>query len=131
MGVTRRLPASVVAALDAGKILGIRAGREPHRFIGVWVVVVEGRVFVRSWGLKARGWHRTFLDDPHGTIEVNGRQLPVRAALTKSERLLAAVDRAYAAKYRTPAARKYVLGFARPKRRATTTELKPERGGPA
>ena len=26
-----------------GKILGIRAGTGPHRFIGIWVVVVEGR----------------------------------------------------------------------------------------
>lgn len=43
-----RFPAGVLAAIRDGKILGIRAGTQPHRFIGIWAVVVEGRVFVRS-----------------------------------------------------------------------------------
>jgi hypothetical protein len=43
----------IVAALDASKILGIRAGaRSDHRFIGIWAVVVTGRVFARSWTEK-------------------------------------------------------------------------------
>ena len=33
--------------LAKAKILGVRAGAE-HRYTGVWVVVVEGRAFVRS-----------------------------------------------------------------------------------
>lgn len=47
-------PPGVVSAIDKGKILGIRAGTQPHRFIGIWAVVVERRVFVRSWSLKPR-----------------------------------------------------------------------------
>ena len=39
----------------------IRAGNRMHRFIGIWVVVVDDRVFVRSWSLKPQGWYRTFL----------------------------------------------------------------------
>jgi hypothetical protein len=33
------------------KIIGLRAGRQSHRFIGLWVVVTQNRVFVRSWAL--------------------------------------------------------------------------------
>ncbi|HUQ80401.1 MAG TPA: hypothetical protein VM076_04665 [Gemmatimonadaceae bacterium] len=44
----------VVAAIATDKILGVRAGSDEHRFIGVWVVVVDGRVFIRSWGLGKR-----------------------------------------------------------------------------
>jgi hypothetical protein len=63
--VARRLPRPIVAAIDASKILGIRAGaRSDHRFIGVWPVVVGGRVFARSWKQSSGGWYRTFLDDP-------------------------------------------------------------------
>ena len=52
----RALPPSVVAAVDESKILGIRAGsRSDHRFIGVWPVVVEGRVFIRFVDAEA-GW---------------------------------------------------------------------------
>jgi len=43
----------VVDSIREGKILGIRAGTTPHRFIGIWAVVVERRVFVRSWRFEA------------------------------------------------------------------------------
>ena len=75
----KRFPKSVVEAIDVAKILGIRAGTKPHRVIGIWVVVAEGRVFVRSYSLKERSWYRTFLEEPRGIIEVNGKQMKVSA----------------------------------------------------
>jgi hypothetical protein len=125
MKAKRRFPAEVVAAIRDGKILGIRAGSEPHRIIGIWAVVVEGRVFVRSWSLKPRSWYRTFLAEPQGIIEIAGRELPVRAVRTRSERLKSAVSRAYLAKYNTPGSLKYARDMGRAKSRATTTELVP------
>ena len=126
MKAKRRFPDDIVAAIRDGKILGIRAGTQPHRFIGIWGVVVQGRVFVRSWSLKQHGWYRAMLEEPRGVIQVDGREIPVRAVFTKSERLKSAVDGAYAAKYNTPGSRHYVRGFARSKkRRDTTTELVP------
>ena len=86
-----RFAVEVIAELDKGKILGIRAGSAPHRFIGVWMVVVEGRLFIRSWSLKPRSWYRTFLVDPVGAITIGKRELPVRAVQTRSERLKNAV----------------------------------------
>ena len=127
MKTTRRFPKDVVTAIRDGKILDTRAGTKPHRIIGIWAVVVENRVFVRSWGLKPRSWYRTFLEEPRGIMVVDGREIPVRAVFTKSERLKTLVDRAYAEKYNTPGSRHYVQGFARSrKRRDTTTELVPE-----
>ena len=121
----RRLPKAIVAAIRDGKILGIRAGTKPHRIIGIWAVVVEGRVFVRSYSSKPRSWYRTFLAEPRGVIEVNGREIKVRAVFTRSERLKMAVDRAYAEKFPTPGSRIFVEGFKEKKRRDTTTELLP------
>lgn len=121
-----RLSRPVVAAIDAAKILGIRAGtRSEHRFIGIWVVVVVGRVFVRSWTVKADGWWRTFREDPVGMIQVGERQIKVRAKPVRGTRLIAAIEEAYAAKYSTPASRKYVRGFRTARRRETTTEFVP------
>jgi hypothetical protein len=122
----RRFSRAIVNAIDEGKILGIRAGTKPHRIIGIWAVVVEGRVFVRSWGVKQGGWYRTFLEEPRGIIQVGSREIPIRARPTKSERLKAAVSRAYAEKYNTRGSTQYVRGFERSKRRRdTTTELVP------
>ena len=116
------LPPRVVAALREGKILRIRAGAR-HGFIGIWAVVVGGRVFVRSWSRKPRSWWRTFIDDPWGAIQVAGRTVPVRAVRTRSERLKRAVDRAYLDKYGTGSQRRYALDLNRAASRATTTEL--------
>jgi hypothetical protein len=115
----------VVNAIRDGKILGIRAGTEPHRVIGIWAVVVEDRVFVRSWSLKPRSWYRTFLEEPRGVITVDGKEIKVRAIQTRSERLRDAVDRAYLEKYDTPGSIKYARDLGRAKSRGTTTELIP------
>jgi hypothetical protein len=124
----RRFEAETLAAIRDGKILGIRAGTRPHRIIGIWAVVVESRVFVRSWTVEPHGWYRTLRDEPRGEIEVAKKRLRFRAVFTRSERLLAAVDRAYLAKFRTPWAAKLARGFKSERRRATTTELVPLSG---
>lgn len=69
MKTKNRFTNEILAAINKEKILGIRAGKEStHRVIGLWSVVVEGRVFVRSWSLKPRSWWRTFLEDPLGFL---------------------------------------------------------------
>jgi hypothetical protein len=119
-----RLSRAVVKAIDEAKIMGIRAGTEAdHRFTGVWPVVVDGRVFARSWTLKPGGWYRAFLQDPAGTIQVGERQVKVRALRVRSERVRDAVEEAYAKKYATPGARKYVKGFRTKRRREATIEF--------
>lgn len=123
MKTKRHFPKTILGAIRDGRTLGIRAGTKAHRIIGIWAVVVEGRVFVRSWSLKPRSWYRTFREDPRGAIEVDGREIPVRAVFTRSERLKTAVDRAYAEKFPTPGSRHFVEGFKEKKRRDTTTEL--------
>ena len=120
-----RFSPAVVDAVARAQVIGVRAGRAAHRIIGIWAVVVDGRVFVRSWSLKPRSWYRTFLVDPRGVMQVGSRKLPVRAVRTRSDRLKAAVSRAYLEKYRTPWALKYARDLGRPKSRATTTELVP------
>jgi hypothetical protein len=122
----KRFSPTVIRALRDGKILGIRAGTGDHRIIGIWMVVVENRLFVRSWSVKPDGWFRTFEAEPRGVITVDGgREIPVRAVITRSERLKDAVSRGYLEKYSTPGAVKYARDLARAKSRATTTELMP------
>jgi len=114
----------ILAALRKDKILGIRAGTDStHRVIGIWVVVVEGRVFVRSWGMKPRSWWRTFLEDPYGSMFVGEQEIPIRAIQTRSERLKDLVSAAYKEKYNTPGSVQYVKDMSRKKSRDTTTEL--------
>ena len=124
---TKRFGHAVVASIAKEHYLWIRAGSgSAHKFTGIWSVVVEGRVFVRSWYMKPSGWYYAFLDDPRGAVRLGTKEIPVRAAQVRSERLLTAISAAYAEKYTTPASIQYVKGFARGKRLATTTELTPQ-----
>lgn len=102
----------------------MRAGIE-HKYTGVWVVVVEGRVFVRSWSDKPTGWYQAFRRQRYGSIEAEGKSIPVRAVQTRSERLLELVNQAYAIKYNTKASENWVSGFRAPERMRNTLELVP------
>jgi hypothetical protein len=84
----------ILDAMRKNKSLRIRAGTGQHRFIGIWVVVVRDRVFVRSWSVKPNGWYRMFLKEPRGSIQVADRTIAVRAMLIKSESLRDTIDRA-------------------------------------
>ena len=118
-----RFPSQTLDAFAATKYLYIRSGE--HRFIPIWVVVVDGRVIVRSWNDKAGGWYRAFLAEPLGDVRLGNDQVAVRAVGLRSAKLNDAADAAYAVKYTTKANAKYVKGFKTVRRKATTLELIP------
>jgi hypothetical protein len=125
MAGEQRFSDDTLATLQESKGLRIRAGTGQHRFIGIWVVVVRDRVFVRSWSVKPNGWYRTFLKEPRGSIQVAGHTIGVRAIRTKSESLRDAIDLAYLEKYNTAGALRYAKDLGSAKSRATTMELVP------
>ncbi|HKR21174.1 MAG TPA: DUF2255 family protein [Pyrinomonadaceae bacterium] len=114
-----------IEALRKAKILGVRAGVD-HKFTGVWVVVVDGRVFVRSWNDKPTGWFRGFKRELTGTIQAEGLVLEVRGKTVRSARIRDAVTAAFAEKYPTKGSKKWVEGFAEPARVLTTLEFVPD-----
>ena len=115
----------MVEALRKAKILGVRSGTT-HRYTGVWVVVVDGRVFASSWSDKPTGWFRAFRKEPVGTIQVGDDEIPVRAKVVRSARLRDAVTAAFGEKYPTKGSKKWVDGFAEPERAINTIEFVPE-----
>ena len=123
-----RFSEEILATINKDRILGIRAGSDSeHRVIGIWVVVVDGRVFVRSYTMKPGGWWRTFLDDPYGEIFISKRKrgIKIRAVQTRSEKLKDAVSAAYKEKYNTRGSVGYVEEMSRKPLRDTTTEFVP------
>jgi len=114
----------VVEVFSKAKIIGVRAGSE-HRYTGVWVVVMDGRVFARSWNDKPTGWFQAFRKEPSGTVQVGELEVPVRGKLVRGARIRDAVTVAFGEKYPTKGSRKWVEGFADPARVVNTIEFVP------
>jgi hypothetical protein len=122
----KRLPEEIIERIQKDRILGIRAGSDGnHRVIGVWAVVVDGRVFVRSYQLKPGGWWDTFVQDPYGEIFIAKRKrgIKVRAVLVKSEKMKDKVSAAYKEKYNTPGSVGYVAEMSHSPSRNATVEF--------
>jgi hypothetical protein len=115
-------PRRVIEAICKSKILGVRSGTE-HRYTGVWVVVVNNRVFVRSWNDKPTGWFRAFQKEATGTIQIGDLEVSVRGKLVRSARIRDAVTLALGEKYNTKGSLKWVEGFTEPSRVLTTLEF--------
>jgi hypothetical protein len=112
-------------ALNKAKILGVRSGKE-HRYTGVWLVVIDDRVFARSWYDKPTGWFQAFRKEPVGSIQAGDLEIPVRAKVIRSARTRDAVTAAYGERYPTKGSKQWVDGFAEPSRLLTTIEFVPK-----
>jgi hypothetical protein len=124
MSKTDTFTDEIVAAFRKAKIMGVRAGSE-HRYTGVWVVVVDDRVFARSWNDKPTGWFKAFRQEANGMVQVGDLEIPVRGKVVRAARLRDGVTVAYGEKYPTKGSRKWVEGFAEPERVANTIEFIP------
>lgn len=116
----------VIARIQKERILGIRAGNDgTHRIIGIWAVVVDRRIFARSYKLTPGGWWDTFRKDPYGEIFVAGhkRGIKVRTVMVKSETMKEKISMAYKEKYNTPGSVGYVAEMSRSPSRDATMEL--------
>jgi hypothetical protein len=71
---------------------------EPHRTT-IWVVVVDGVPYVRSYRGPAARWYGEIRVEPHGAIHVGDRRVPVRAVAADDEASVAACSAGLSAKY--------------------------------
>ena len=104
--------------------MGVRAGTE-HKYTGVWVVVVEDRVFARSWSDKPTGWFQAFRKQRSGMVQVGDLEVSVIGKSVRSARISDAVTAAFGEKYPTKGSQKWVEGFAERGRVANTIEFVP------
>jgi hypothetical protein len=124
MSTSAKFPEALIDAFSSAKIIGVRSGTE-HKYTGVWVVVIKGRVYTRSWNDKPTGWFRALKAEPDGMAQVATLEVPVRARFPHSSSVLGAVTNAFAQKYNTKGSRKWVGGFADRSRELTTIEFAP------
>jgi hypothetical protein len=95
---------------------------KPTRRRTIWVVVVAGRVYVRSVRGAAGRWYRDLVRHPSATIHLAGRALAAHASLAADPATVDRVSQAFATKY---AASPYLPPILRTETLPTTLRLDP------
>ena len=117
--------AETLQLLDETREVKIETRRDEkapmHRTI-IWVVTLDGDVFVRSVRGEKGRWYREVSANPSAALHVGDRRIPVRAVPVTDEQTVEAVSEAYQRKYgRTaPASTQAML---RPETLPTTLRL--------
>ena len=113
--------------LDETKEVQIETRRDedaPAHRTTIWVVTVDGDVFVRSVRGDRGRWYREVSANPSAALHVGDRRIPVRAVPVTDEPMVGAVSEAYRSKYgrTSPGSTRAML---QPETLPTTLKLEP------
>ncbi|RDV15011.1 DUF2255 family protein [Pontibacter diazotrophicus] len=115
-----------LAYIRNNNLIGIKAGSEREKFLPIWKVLVDDRVFARSWGFGKRSWFNTFLNNANGQIQCGDKITAIRASIPEeSENLQERISQAYLDKYDKGENSFYARGIIKPEHVAKTMEFKP------
>ena len=86
--------------IKSNNLIGIKAGHDRETFLEIWMVVVDNRIFARSWGFAERSWYHYFLKDASGEIKCGNDIFQIEAAVSEGDdELNAKISEAYLKKY--------------------------------
>lgn len=110
--------------IKTNNLIEIKAGSERSDFLEIWMVVVQDRIFARSWGLAERSWYNTFLINPAGYIKCDDEVYTIKAIIPKDmAQLTDRINQAYLAKYNFGKNSKYATGIIEDKHIERTMEF--------
>ncbi|WP_312323832.1 DUF2255 family protein, partial [Soonwooa sp.] len=105
-------------------LIGIKAGKERETFLEIWMVTVDSRIFVRSWGFAERSWYNAFLNNPNGEIKCGNQIFKIKAEIPKDlDALNERISQAYLNKYNSGENSFYAKGITEQSHIAKTLEF--------
>lgn len=105
-------------------LIGIKAGQQRLNFLEIWMVVVENRIFARSWGLAEKSWYNTFLENSEGQIECGNTIYYIKALIPDDlDQITDKINKAYLEKYNFGVNSKYAIGIIEEKHIDKTMEF--------
>lgn len=110
--------------INSHSLTGIKAGAERPTFLDIWMVVVDNRIFARSWGFAEKSWFNSFLQDPNGQLKCGDAIIPIKAVVpTDNAEMTDKINAAYLSKYNTEDRIEYAQGIVRPAHIEKTMEF--------
>ena len=82
--------------INETQITSVRAGEGREKFTGIWMVVVDDRIFARSYTLSERSWYTSLLDGDTGDIKCGKEITPVKGVKPRDIKgITEAINKAY------------------------------------
>jgi len=98
--------------INSHSLTGIKAGAERPTFLEIWMVVVDNRIFARSWGFAEKSWFNSFLQDPNGQLKCGDVIIPIKAVIpTDNAEMTDKINAAYLSKYNSEHNIEYAQGI--------------------
>ena len=123
----KKFSKAFLRCINETQITSVRAGADRTKFTGIWMVVVDGRIFGRSYYGADRSWYTTLLSGEDGDIKCGKEVVAVRGIKPSDlTEVTEAINKAYEKKYLVkPSNKKWVDGLNEPERIARTIEFTP------
>jgi hypothetical protein len=110
--------------IKSHNLIGLKAGAERETFLEIWMVVVNNRVFARSWGFAEKSWYNTFLSDNKGHLKCGETIYKIEAVIPKDlNQLTEQINTAYLNKYNFGSNAAYAQGIIEQKHIDKTMEF--------
>ena len=110
--------------IKTNNIIGIKAGLQRPAFLEIWMVVVDDRIFARSWGLAEKSWYNSFLQNSTGQIKCGDKIFFIKATIPEDIKAITEkINIAYLTKYNTGHNIEYANGIVEEKHIDKTMEF--------
>lgn len=123
----KKFSKAILKCINLTQITSVRSGKGREKFTGIWMVVVNGRIFGRSYYGADRSWYTALLNGDVGDIKCEKEIIPVKGQKPKDfKAVTSAINKAYEKKYLVKSYnKKWVDGLCEPERVARTMEFIP------
>lgn len=89
----------LLAYIKGNTLIGIKGGASDRAFLDIWMVVVDRKIFARSWGMSSRSWFTAFCEQGVGQIKFGNQVVDVAGKTIVDSETNASISKAYKAKY--------------------------------
>jgi hypothetical protein len=114
----------VIEYIKTHNLIGLKAGETRITFLEIWMVVINERIFARSWGFAEKSWYNTFLSDSNGQIKCGETVFNIKAIVPDDlSEISEKINNAYLEKYDNGSNSEYAQGIIRQKHIEKTMEF--------
>ncbi|HEY6975736.1 MAG TPA: DUF2255 family protein [Chitinophagaceae bacterium] len=96
----KKFSKAFLTCIKETQITSLRAGKDREKFTGIWMVVIDDRIFGRSYYGAERSWYTAFLKNKEGDIKCGKEIIPVKGVKPADiNTITEAINKAYEKKY--------------------------------